>query len=176
MQHRVSQRSGRAIMPVALLVVGFVFLMALGLLVPATLAAPPAEWPTLSFEPVVSDLQEITQVTHAGDGSGRLVILERPGRIRLLQDGALLPTPFLDITDRVSLTTFEQGMLGVAFPPEYASKGYFYVFYTNLDNRSVLSRFYVADGTPNQADPSSEERLLIVPQVSGHHYGGQIAV
>ena len=69
---------------------------------------------------MIEGLDQPLFLTHAGDGSGRLFIVEKPGRIRIWQDGALLPAPFLDISDQVSLGN-EQGLLGLAFAPDYAT-------------------------------------------------------
>src|SRR5687767_11038369 len=79
---------------------------------------------------IASGLTNPTDIQSAGDGSGRLFFVEQPGRIRIYRGETLLSTPFLDIADRV-LAGGERGLLGLAFPPDYASKGYFYVNYTN---------------------------------------------
>jgi glucose/arabinose dehydrogenase len=131
------------------------------------------EWPQLSLAPVASGLASPVVVTHAGDGSGRLFIVEQQGRIRLLSEGALLPTPFLDISERVS-SGGERGLLGLAFPRDYATKRYFYVNYTNLSNTTVISRFHLTEDAA-RADASSEEILLTVAQPFVNHNGGDIA-
>ena len=85
------------------------------------------------------------------------------------------PTPFLDIQARIA-TAGEGGLLGLAFPPDYATSGLFYVYYTDLANDSVVSRFLVT-GNPNVADPNSEEMLLFVDQPTAgltNHKGGTI--
>jgi glucose/arabinose dehydrogenase len=116
-------------------------------------------------------------VTHAGDGSGRLFVVEKAGRIRILKNGVLETTPFLDIRSRVLSTGSEQGLFSVAFPPDYASKGYFYVDYTapggGAAGHTVVSRFRLT-GT-DVADPNSEEVLLTIAQPYANHNGGQIA-
>ena len=122
---------------------------------------------------MAGSLDQPVHIAHAGDGSGRLFIVEQPGRIRVLKDGALLETPFLDIIDRVSCCV-ERGLLGVAFPPGYAEKGYFYVNYTNSDGNTRVSRFRVTENL-NIADPVSEEILPEVDQPRTNHNGGQIA-
>jgi glucose/arabinose dehydrogenase len=110
-------------------------------------------WPTITLTSVVAGLSAPVHITHAGDGSGRIFITERAGRIRILGGGSILAAPFLDITSVVRDTGSEQGLLSVAFPPDYASKGYFYVYYTDdrVANRgnNVVSRFHLgADATP----------------------------
>jgi len=123
----------------------------------------------------VSGLSQPTSITHAGDGSGRLFVLEQPGRIRIVKDGVLLSTPFLDITERVGSTGREQGLLGLAFSPAYASTGNFYVHYTDLNGDIVIARFSVT-AAPDVADPASEVLVLGVPHPSfSNHNGGQLA-
>src|SRR5829696_6782660 len=85
------------------------------------------------------------------DGSGRLFVIEKVGRIRIIQAGQLLETPFLDITDRVGSDGNEQGLLGFAFHPQYASNGRFFVNYTNNNGDTEIARFQVSTD-PNSAD------------------------
>ena len=105
------------------------------------------------------------------DGSGRLFILEKDGRIRILQDGQLLEASFLDITDRVGSSGNEQGLLGMAFHPQYAQNGRFFVNYTDKNGDTSISRFQVSDD-PNVTDPASEVKLLGVDQPFANHNGG----
>jgi glucose/arabinose dehydrogenase len=118
-------------------------------------------------------LQSPIHITQAGDGSGRLFVVEQTGRIRIIQGGALLGTPFLDISDRVSCCG-ERGLLSVAFPPDYASKGYFYVNYTQQSGDTVVARYSVS-ADPDIADRESEEVVLTVDQPYANHNGGQLA-
>jgi glucose/arabinose dehydrogenase len=135
--------------------------------------------PVVSLSLHVSGLSQPVGVTHAGDGSGRLFILEQGGRIRIFKNGSLLSTPFLDISGRIS-SGGEQGLLGLAFPPDYARKGYFYVNYT-LPNApgdagdTVIARFRVSATNPDAADPASEQRILVVAQPFQNHNGGHLA-
>jgi glucose/arabinose dehydrogenase len=113
-------------------------------------------------------------IAHAGDGSGRLFVLEQPGRIRVVQDGALVVRPFLDIADRVGSSQNEQGLLGLAFHPRYEENGTFLVNYTDRQGDTVVSRFSVSsDG--GRADPGSEVVLLRIDQPAGNHNGGHLA-
>ncbi len=122
------------------------------------------EWGTGFAQPV--------QVTHAGDGSGRVFVVEQAGTIRAL-DNAAAP-PFLDIRGRV-LSGGERGLLSVAFPPGFAQSGRFYVNYTRSpDGATVVSRFLVQGGSPS-ADSASETVLLAIPQPFSNHNGGQLA-
>lgn len=108
------------------------------------------------------------------DGSGRLFVIEKVGRIRIIEDGQLLETPFLDITDRVGGDGNEQGLLGFAFHPQYADNGRFFVNYTDRRGDTVIARFQVTSD-PNLADPGSETQLLGVDQPFPNHNGGVLA-
>jgi glucose/arabinose dehydrogenase len=121
---------------------------------------------------IVSGISAPTDIKNAGDGSGRLFILEQPGRIRVLKDGQLQAAAFLDITDRVGSANSEQGLLGFAFHPNFAQNGYFYVNYTDLNGNTHIARF-TASG--NFADPGSEKKLLFVQQPFPNHNGGSLA-
>lgn len=139
-------------------------------------ASGPGEgWPQIGLQKVVDGLERPLYVTHAGDGSGRLYILEQPGRVRVLEDGRLLETPFLDLTDRVLSRGNEQGLLGLAFSPDFRESGIFYIHYTGRpDGRTVLSRFRLRDGDPRRGDAASEEVLLTVEQPYANHNGGAL--
>jgi glucose/arabinose dehydrogenase len=132
--------------------------------------------PSVTLTGVVSGLNQPVSITHAGDGSGRLFIVERTGIIRIMKDGAVLPTPFLDITALVQSTGGEQGLLGLAFPPNFASSRHFYVNYTNRTGtgNTVVARYQVTTN-PDVADVSSGVSLLTVTQPFENHNGGQLA-
>jgi glucose/arabinose dehydrogenase len=113
-------------------------------------------------------------VTHAGDGSQRLFVVEQNGKIRIIQNGVTLPTPFLDISNKV-LCCGERGLLGLAFHPNYASNGDFYLNYTRQsDGDTVIARYTVSNSDPNLADVNSESILLTVDQPFTNHNGGQL--
>lgn len=112
-------------------------------------------------------------LTHAGDD--RLFVVEQAGVIRIIQDGTLLDSPFLDIRDRVGSTQLEQGLLGLAFHPNYADSGVFFVNYTNTAGDSINSRFTVDANDPNHANNGSETQLLTYKQPYPNHNSGQIA-
>ena len=118
----------------------------------ATLPSPNLQ---VNLVPVASQLQQPVFAGHAGDGSGRLFVVEKAGTIRILQDGALLPQPFLDISDRVNSASGERGLLGLAFPPDFAQTGYFFVNYTDADGNTNVARFSVAGNSSNAADAGS---------------------
>jgi hypothetical protein len=110
----------------------------------------------------------------APPGDSRLFIIEKGGAIRVVKDGALLPTPFLDLSTRVS-NGAEQGLLGLAFDPAYAANGRFIVDYTDASGNTTVSAYRVSAADPDQADPTSEAVLLTVAQPFPNHNGGQIA-
>jgi glucose/arabinose dehydrogenase len=129
-----------------------------------------------SWQEVVNGLNKPEGLVNAGDGSGRLFIVEQGGLIRILIDGALLPAPFLDLTQKVSCCG-ERGLLGLAFHPKYAENGYFYVNYTEEVKgqlSTVIARYSVLPDDPNKADPASETRLLHIDQPYQNHNGGEV--
>ncbi len=132
-----------------------------------------ATWPELVLTRLVGGLESPVHITHAGDGSGRLFVVEQVGRIRILRDGDVLERPFLDIADRVSCCG-ERGLLSVAFPPGYASGGHFYVNYTDRSGTTVVARYSVGSDS-DVADRDSEEILVTIPQPYANHNGGQLA-
>jgi glucose/arabinose dehydrogenase len=129
---------------------------------------------TLTLDRVPGDFDNPTHVAHAGDGSGRLFVIEKAGRIRVISGGAARPQPFLDITDRVGSDSSERGLFSVAFHPDYRSNGFFYVDYTDKAGDSVIARFHVS-GDPNVADRGSATTILTIKQPYPNHNGGQIA-
>ncbi len=139
--------------------------------VPSAFADPGA----YQWQVVASGLDEPDGMANAGDGSGRLFILEQPGVIRILQNGQLLPQPFLDLRSQVGTNGNERGLLGLAFHPGYKDGGYFYVDYTNLSGNIVIARYQVSSGDPNQADPASGKILLQIAHPSfPNHNGGNL--
>jgi glucose/arabinose dehydrogenase len=130
-------------------------------------------FPTIQLEPVASGLTNPVTIANAGDGTGRLFIVEQDGLIRILINGTILPTPFLDISDLVSCCG-EQGLLGLAFHPDYATTGFFYVNYTDNAGDTVVARYEVSDD-PNIADPNSAQTVLTQDQPFSNHNGGQLA-
>jgi glucose/arabinose dehydrogenase len=109
----------------------------------------------------------------APPGDPRLFIVEKGGAVRIVREGILLPTPFLDLGGRVS-TGGEQGLLDLAFDPAYATNGRFIVHYTDVNGNTTVSSFRVMPGDPDQADPASETVLLTAEQPFTNHNGGRI--
>ncbi|MCP4164826.1 MAG: PQQ-dependent sugar dehydrogenase [Chloroflexi bacterium] len=113
-------------------------------------------------------------LTHAGDQSDRLFIVEQPGRIRIAKNRKILGAPFLDISDQVSCCS-ERGLLSVAFPNDYVNTQLFYVNYTDKLGDTVVSEFKTMASDEDSADPSSERIILRIPQPYSNHNGGQLA-
>ncbi|MBN1563884.1 MAG: PQQ-dependent sugar dehydrogenase [Anaerolineae bacterium] len=128
---------------------------------------------------VIGNFDSPVLVTHAGDGSGRLFVVEQPGRIMIVADGAMRPDPFLDITALVPRFTYsggytELGLLGVAFHPDYENNGLFFISYNDLQGDSVIARYSVMPDDPHRADPNSQVVLLTQDQPFEDHNGGNI--
>lgn len=152
---------------------------------PAATALSPPESPAppepalsqleLHLEPVMDGLVKPLFATHAGDGSGRLFIVEQDGRIHVWKDGTLQPEPFLDLRGKVNREANERGLLGLAFAPNYARSLEFYVNYSGPAGQTRISRFSASPKDPDTAFPESEEIVLEVRQPAGNHNGGMIA-
>ena len=122
---------------------------------------------------VAEGFQRPLLLTNAADGSGRLFVVGQNGLIWVVENGVTLADPFLDIVSQVGSSGNEQGLLGLAFHPDYQQNGSFYVNYTDVNGDTVISRFQVSSN-PNQADPSSETILLQVDQPYPNHNGGHL--
>ena len=135
---------------------------------------PDDDTPAVRLVLVASGFDSPVHVTHAGDGSGRLFVVERGGRVRIVRGGAVDATPFLDISARIT-SGGEQGLLSIAFPPDFAARRHFYVHYTSLQGvgNTVVARFSLA--ADDIADAASETELLTVVQPFRNHNGGQLA-
>jgi glucose/arabinose dehydrogenase len=150
----------------------------------------------VGLEDVASGLTAPLALTHAGDGSGRLFVVDQIGTIRVIKDGQLLATPFLDLGERVvdvNPAYDERGVLGLTFHPEYASNGRFFVRYSAPReggpeepcndpggfivgcHKEVLAEFRVSVGDPDVADPDSEATIYEVAEPEFNHNGGDIA-
>ena len=135
----------------------------------------------ISFQEVASGLTSPVFIANAGDGSGRIFVVEQTGTIRILKNGSLLATPFLDIHTSIK-SGGEQGLLAMAFHPLYASNGIFFVAYTaprvgdSTGSDLVLERFSVSAGNPDLANPGSGVILLTISHpVNSNHNGGTLA-
>ena len=164
----------------------FVFFLLLGLVLCSVLSgcrarksstlAPPAI-PDVSLTLTAGGFVQPVGIVNAMDGSGRLFIIEQRGTVRIIRNGTVLATPFLNITPLVKASGSEQGLLSIAFPPLYGpNKRYFYANYTGTQNvgDTVISRFQTTTD-PDAADPASGQTLLTVVQPFANHNGGQLA-
>lgn len=127
----------------------------------------------LTLEPWATGLVSPVFLTGDGTGDGRMYAVEQGGTIRVIDaDGTVQAAPFLDISGQV-LSGGEQGLLGLAFHPGYATNGRFFVYYTASDgNSQVLSEFHATDGV---ADPGSERVILQMADFAPNHNGGMLA-
>ena len=127
--------------------------------------------------PILTGLSNTVFVTHAHDGTNRLFVIEKAGRIRVAQPGAATTSVFMDITARVNSTGNEEGLLGLAFHPQYAANGRFFVYYNHPgDGALVISEFHVSAADPNAGDPNSEIIFLTIPHPGQtNHNGGMMA-
>ena len=122
----------------------------------------------------VADIPGIVTIAAPNDGSGRLFLVQQNGQIRILTGGQLLGKPFLRIAGLISCCG-EQGLLGLAFHPEYKSNGFFFVYYTNTDGNIVIARYRVSSTNRNVANPQSALKILTIPHPNfGNHNGGQL--
>ncbi len=133
---------------------------------------PPAPLEGLALETIAEDLGQPTVVASA-PGDDRLFVAERIGRIRVIEDGNLVETSYLNLADRVQSNGIEQGLLGLTFHPTDETR--LFVYYTGTEGRRTLSEFTIEGGIP---DPDSEIELFSHPQppdsVDIRHYGGHL--
>jgi glucose/arabinose dehydrogenase len=160
-------------------------MIALSLLVAATLfgcgdpagtdppPAPPPPSSGLTLQTVGTFNFPLLAVSPPGD-LNRLFVVEKRGTIRVVEQGSIVATPFLDLSGQVS-TGQEQGLLGLAFHPQYQSNGLLVVNYTNQAGDTRVSLFRVSATDPNRADPTSEQVILAVDQPFANHNGGMVA-
>jgi glucose/arabinose dehydrogenase len=146
-------------------------------------SAPASQGPPASFDPervgldferVVDGLVAPLAVTHAGDGSGRIFVLEQRGQIRVVEDGQLRDEPFLNIGDRIT-SGGERGLLGLAFHPSFPDDPRLFVNYTDSQGDTVVSSFVVPFPDADRADPNSESIVLRFDQPYSNHNGGALA-
>lgn len=140
--------------------------------IPTGLVETSAAAPAIAFQQVTTGLDNPTAISHAGDGSGRLFILEQEGRVIVFDGSRVLPTPFLDLTALVSCCG-ERGLLGIAFHPSYESNGLFYVNYTNNSGDTEVVRYRVS-ANPDIADGGSGATILTIDQPFANHNGGTL--
>ena len=168
------KRSSLWLLPLIVVVLSVFALNLRRPLTPVHASAPELDLSLIEF---AAGLTDPVSITNAGAGDDRLFVVEQAGRIKIiLPNGTVLATPFLDISSRVASSASEEGLLGLAFHPNYAANDFFFVNYTHTNGgirRTRLSRFKVT-ADPNIADPNSEEILLTVDQPASNHNAGDI--
>ncbi|UAY51662.1 PQQ-dependent sugar dehydrogenase [Ferruginibacter albus] len=135
-----------------------------------------AQAPIIKFTSVATSLSQPVDIVSANDGTGRLFIVEQTGTVRILQNGSVLSTPFLNVA---SLTDYdpsngERGLLSIAFHPQYSTNGYFFIYYTNTSGSITIARYRVSEGDANIADASSGVILLTITKPYANHNGGKL--
>ena len=158
----------RRLLVLALLAIAAFTPQAAAAIPPTAMSAPtPATLPSVAFDAskvrlslarVTGGLSSPLFITGAGDGSGRLFVLEQSGRIRVVNSGNLIPAPFLDIRSRVQAGG-ERGLLGLAFHPQYRSNGRFFVNYTDTRGNTVVAEY--RRSSTNSLRASTTERVLL---------------
>jgi glucose/arabinose dehydrogenase len=133
----------------------------------------PSDAVSVSLEPVAQGLSSPVFLTAPAGDLERLFVVERGGEIRIVRHDSILPTPFLDVADRI-LAGGEQGLLGLAFHPDYAGNGRFFVNYTDTLGHTQIVRYQVS-ADPDVADPGSALPILTVQQPYSNHNGGMLA-
>ncbi len=128
----------------------------------------------LRLEPVYNGFQLPVFLTHAGDGSGRRFVVEKTGKIWVIDNGAVLATPFLDLRARITTSGNEQGLLGMAFAPNFTETGHFFVNYTDRQGTTVVERYTVTPADRNRADPQSAFTVITVAQPASNHNSGML--
>ncbi len=129
--------------------------------------------PSIALQSVASGFSSPLGIEHAGDS--RIFVVQQGGQINIISGGGqVLPTPFLNVESLI-VSGGEQGLLGFAFHPNYATNGFFYLNYTRQgDGATVIARYQRSASDPNVADPNSAQILLTVAQPFANHNGGQL--
>lgn len=132
---------------------------------------------TIELEMVADGLNDPINVVSANEGSGRLFVVERPGTVRVIEDGELLDEPFLDISGNVLSAFLEQGLYDIAFHPDFAENGRFFIHYAEMlrNGDSMIVEYQVSEDNPNAADPESARAILQIDQPYANHNGGELA-
>ena len=128
----------------------------------------------IRLEPMYQGFELPVFFTDAGDGSGRSFVVEKTGKIWVIDNGQIVAEPFLDVSAKITARGSEQGLLGMAFAPDYAASGHFLVNYTDTAGATTVERYTVAADDGNQADPASAFVVLTVPQPAQNHNAGML--
>jgi glucose/arabinose dehydrogenase len=127
----------------------------------------------LSLLRIGSGFSKPVLVTHAGDGTNRLFVVEQTGKIRIIKNGVKLATPFIDFTASVSKGS-EQGLLGLAFHPSYETNRLFYINLTDVNGDTIINEYRASATNPDRAD-GRPRRILFIDQPYTNHNGGHLA-
>lgn len=127
--------------------------------------------PDLGLQLLAGGFTDPVDIAHAGDS--RLFIVEQGGVIKIIDEGSVLPTPFLDISTIVNSGANERGLLGLAFHPDYSTNGYFFVNYTNASGNTVVAR-YTVGANPDIADSGTALQIITIVQDFNNHNGGDL--
>jgi glucose/arabinose dehydrogenase len=147
---------------------------------PVTTRSAPPDPSQLQLVEIASGFDRPLGFAAPHDGSGRLFVVQQSGRIRIVENGGYKDPPFLDLTDAISPEVFsgdysERGLLGMAFHPNFAENGLFFVNYTDLSGNTQIMRYSVSADNPDVADPVSAAPILSVGQPYRNHNGGHLA-
>ena len=138
------------------------------------LAVAHAATAAVTWTKVLAGIAQPVEIAGARDGSGRLFVVQQTGVVRVVKNGALLATPFLDL-GALTASSGERGLLGLAFHPQFATNRQFFVYYTRpSDNATVVARYTASATTPDVADPASATVLLVIAQPYDNHKGGAL--
>ena len=141
---------------------------------PTAVALAPGD-ANIALSARASGLTRPVFITSANDGTGRMFIVTQGGYIRVLKNGSVLPTPFLSLAGQVSLGS-EQGLLGLAFHPQYASNRRLYVYFTNTSGSIVVREYRASVSNPDRVDTSTKRHILSIPHPGySNHNGGMLA-
>lgn len=128
----------------------------------------------LRLEPAYQGFELPVFFTDAGDGSGRHFVVEKTGKIWVIDDEQIVPEPFLDLSAKITARGNEQGLLGMAFAPDYATSGHVFVNYTDTAGATTVERYTVSAEDSNRADPASAFVVLTVAQPAQNHNAGML--
>jgi glucose/arabinose dehydrogenase len=145
-----------------------------GVLAAACVFAASTAEAVVTWNKVYSGIAQPVDIVNAHDGSGRVFLVQQTGQIRVVKNGALLATPFLDLSG-VTTANGEQGLLGLVFHPQFSTNRQFFVNYTRTsDGATVVARYTVPTAGSDTADPASAQVLLVIAQPYTNHNGGSV--
>lgn len=143
---------------------------------------PTGDLPALKLTEIQSGLSRPVFLTGAPGDTSRLYVVEQTGKIRIIKDGALLPDPFLDVSNLIVAPNVggggnEQGLLGLAFHRNYQQNGRFFIYYTGNDNqeKNTVAEYARSADDPDKADPSGVNILIAIDDFASNHNGGMLA-